>query len=115
MMSADTPWKKPVEVYGYNDAVNIFGGSVFEAETNCIQEHNMGQVPSSGQNNFSFFNRKNSIQSPNDLNKYLESLMKTREDIAQGTLVYDPSITYMSFIVGDGDNTAFMKGKNSQC
>ena len=41
--------------------------------------------------------------------------MKTREDIAQGTLVYDPSITYMSFIVGDGDNTAFMKGKNSQC
>ena len=28
---------------GYNNAVHFFG-SVFEAETNCIAEHNMGQV-----------------------------------------------------------------------
>ena len=44
MMSDETtPWSKPVAVYGYNDAVGI-GGWVFEAETNCIPEHNMGQV-----------------------------------------------------------------------
>ena len=36
-------WKKPVEVMGYNNAVHFFG-SVFEAETNCISAHNMGQV-----------------------------------------------------------------------
>ena len=111
MMTDDgTSWKKPVEVYGYNDAVNILGGSFFEAETTCIQEHNMGQVASSGQNNFSFFNRKSSIQNPEELEKYLDVLMKTRQDIADGTLVYDPTMTYMTFILGDGDNIAFMKG-----
>ena len=36
-------WKKPVEVMGYNNAIHFFG-SVFEAETNCISAHNMGQV-----------------------------------------------------------------------
>ena len=32
-----------MQVMGYNNAVHFFG-SVFEAETNCIAEHNMGQV-----------------------------------------------------------------------
>ena len=44
MTDNTTLWKKPVEVFGYNDAVDVFGGWVFEAETNCIEEHNMGQV-----------------------------------------------------------------------
>ena len=44
MSDQTTPWSKPVAVYGYNDAVDILGGWVFEAETNCIPEHNMGQV-----------------------------------------------------------------------
>ena len=69
----------------------------------------MGQVASSGQNDFSFFNKK-SIQSPDELQGYLDVLMKTRQDISDGNLVYDPSKTYMTFIVGDGDNVAFMKG-----
>ena len=55
MTDPNMSWKKPVEVFGYNDAVHFFG-SIFEAETNCIAEHNMGQVASSGINNFSFFN-----------------------------------------------------------
>ena len=70
-------WKKPVEVMGYNNAVHFFG-SVFEAETNCISAHNMGQVnsviivihplihiqvASAGVNNFSFFSRKAAITS----------------------------------------------------
>lgn len=110
MTDEGTSWKKPVEVFGYNDAVDIFGGWFFEAETTCIQEHNMGQVASSGQNNFSFFNRKASIQSPEELEKYLDVLMKTRQDIAEGAIVFDPNKTYMTFILGDGDNIAFMKG-----
>ena len=65
---------------------------------------------SSGQNNFSFFNRKK-IESSEELEPYLEALHQTRQDIADGTLIYDPEITYMNFIVGDGDNIAFMKGK----
>ena len=38
------------------------------------------------------------------------SLLQTRADIAAGNLQYDPSTTYISLIVGDGDNIAFMKG-----
>ena len=110
MTDPSMSWKKPVEVFGYNDAVHFFG-SIFEAETNCISAHNMGQVASSGCNNFSFFNRQPSIQSGAELEDYLSgSLLATRKDIAAGRLVYDPSTTYMSFIIGDGDNIAFMKG-----
>ena len=43
MTDPSTSWTKPVEVFGYNDAVHFFG-SIFEAETNCISAHNMGQV-----------------------------------------------------------------------
>ena len=37
--------------------------------------------------------------------------MKTRQDIAEGFIVYDPTMTYMTFILGDGDNVAFIKGR----
>ena len=37
-----------MQVMGYNNAVHFFG-SVFEAETNCIAEHNMGQVRLGGE------------------------------------------------------------------
>merc|ERR1711936_1531754 len=109
MTDPSMSWKKPVEVFGYNDAVHFFG-SIFEAETNCIAEHNMGQVASSGINNFSFFNRKPPIESGEELLDYLGALKQTRQDVAEGNLVYDPTKTYMTFIVGDGDNIAFMKG-----
>ena len=110
MTDSETSWIKPVEVYGYNDAVDILGGWFFEAETTCIEEHNMGQIASSGQNNFSFFNKRAAISSPNELEKYMNALKKTRQEIADGSLVFDPSMTYMTFILGDGDNVAFMKG-----
>jgi len=70
----------------------------------------MGQVASSGVNNYSFFNKKPAIESPAELGKYQEALKKTRADIASGSVVYDSNNTYMMFILGDGDNTAFMKG-----
>ena len=69
------------------------------------------QVASSGCNNFSFFNRRASIESAAELADYLTgSLLATRQDIAAGRLGYDPAVTYMSLIVGDGDDIAFMKG-----
>ena len=69
------------------------------------------QVASSGCNNFSFFSRSPAISSPATLAPYLaNSLLRTREEIAAGRLVYDPTTTYISLIVGDGDNIAFMKG-----
>merc|ERR1719244_1338750 len=114
MTDESTSWKKPVEVFGYNDAVNLLGGWMFEAETNCIAEHNMGQIASSGVNNFSFFNKKPSIQSPDDLEKYSGALIKIREEIAEGSLVFDPNKTYMTFILGDGDNIAFMKASRQR-
>ena len=48
MSDSETLWEKPIAVFGYNDAIDLFGGWLFEAETNCIEEHNMGQVASSG-------------------------------------------------------------------
>jgi len=110
MTDPKTSWKKPVEVFGYNYAVH-FGGTVFEAETNCIPEHNMGQVASSGVNNFSFTNKKQPITSPDYLKPYMSTLLKTRDDIEQGNLVFNESMTYLTLILGDGDNIAFMKGR----
>ena len=67
-------------------------------------------MASSGINNFSFFNRKPPIEDGKELLDYLGALKQTRQDVAEGNLVYDPTKTYMTFIVGDGDNIAFMKG-----
>ena len=67
-------------------------------------------MASSGINNFSFFNRKPPIEDGEELLDYLGALKQTRQDVAEGNLVYDPTKTYMTFIVGDGDNIAFMKG-----
>ena len=67
-------------------------------------------MASSGINNFSFFNRKPPIEDGEELLDYLGALKQTRQDVAEGKLVYDPTKTYMTFIVGDGDNIAFMKG-----
>jgi hypothetical protein len=39
-------WPRPIVVYGYDDSHPLFGGDVFEAETTCSNEHNMGQVAS---------------------------------------------------------------------
>ena len=38
----ESPWSVPVRVYGYNSNDVLFGGDVFEAETDCVNL--MGQV-----------------------------------------------------------------------
>jgi hypothetical protein len=56
----------------------------------------MGQIPTENVNNLSFFSRKGPITTPLVQNK--------PKDIS-----YDPKKTYISFIIGDGDNINFVK------
>ena len=51
------PWPRPITVLGYDDTWAL-AGDLFEAETNCVKEHNMGQVASDGANNLAFYSRK---------------------------------------------------------
>ena len=44
MFSSDSGAGTPITVYGYDNSVPVFGGDTYEAETNCVKEHNMGQV-----------------------------------------------------------------------
>ena len=37
----NNPWQKPITVYGYDDTWGILGDP-YEAETLCVEEHNMG-------------------------------------------------------------------------
>ena len=66
-------------------------------------------MASSGQNNFSFMNRKQRTLE-GELEQYLRHLMKTRDEINGGKITFNDENTYMTFILGDGDNVAFMKG-----
>ena len=93
----ENPWPRPVGVMGYDNSWPIFGGDIFEAETTCDKFHNMGQIASEGINNLSFLSRK----------KRTEPLKQQNAEI---THTFDKNKTYMSFVVGDGDNVGYMKG-----
>eukprot|EP00854_Cymbomonas_tetramitiformis_P005561 gene5561-6746_t len=90
-----TAWKKPLDVMGYDDSWPI-AGDLFEAETDCNKEHNMGQIASNGVPNLSFFSRKAKVGSP-----MLQNIAP-----APG---YNKSKTYIGIVVGDGDNIAFIR------
>jgi len=91
------PWPKPIVVYGYDDTFGI-EGDLFEAETNCVKEHNLGQVASTGVNNLAFFSRKPAITSP------------LRQNADPTAKAFNSSRTYLALVIGDGDNIAFVKG-----
>jgi len=94
-MTSHNPWPRPIPVYGYGDEYPV-AGDIFEAETNCNREHNMGQIASSGTNNLAFLSRKPEITTPLQSNPAeLES--------------FNASTTYISFIMGDGDNVQYLK------
>lgn len=93
------PWPKPIGVYGYANNWLVFGGFVFEAQTLCAKSRNMGAIPTEV-NNLSFFStRRAPITDPDEIPQ------NEPENLA-----YDPSKTYVAFILGDGDNIAFMMG-----
>eukprot|EP01048_Picozoa_sp_COSAG05_P020044 COSAG05_NODE_3307_length_2162_cov_1.789142_1_plen_612_part_00 len=93
------PWPEPIAAMGYDDTWSLGGGDIFEAETNCVPNHNMGQIASDGCNNLAYFSRHGPITSPLRQNPEPE-----QED------QYDPTVTYIGLVIGDGDNINFMKG-----
>lgn len=90
-------WPLPLAVYGYNSSWLVAGGYLYEAQTRCLDSRNMGAVASET-TNLSFF----STRSP----AITESNVVTQN--AREAITYDPSRTYVAFVVGDGDNIAYM-------
>lgn len=99
----ENPWPKPIGVYGYANYWLVFGGYLFEAQTLCAASRNMGAIPTEV-NNLSFFaTRREPITDPDEI-----------PQLALEDLHYDPTKTYVAFILGDGDNIAFMMGMRRQ-
>jgi hypothetical protein len=63
-IAKENPWPKPIGVMGYDNSWPLFGGDIFEAETNCVKTHNMGQIASEDVNNLSYFSRLGKISEP---------------------------------------------------
>ena len=113
LSSSPVAWgKKPLRVYGYDNTHPLFGGDLFEAETTCSNEHNLGQIASEGVTNLAYFSRSAPITEP---------LLQPEDPPA--TAVYNQSKTYIAFIMGDGDNVeyiqhsraAMMRDRASRC
>ena len=94
-MVANNPWPSPIAVFGYDDTFPV-AGDIFEAETFCVPNRKMGQVATAGVNNLSFFSREGSIVTPLPQNPAPSE-------------IFDTSRTYVSLVVGDGDNVAYLK------
>ena len=90
-------WPSPLGVYGYNDSWNVGGGYLYEAHTRCLESRNMGAVPTMTSNLSFFSTRRPPIT---------ESGVVTPNP--RPALVYDPERTYVAFVVGDGDNIAYV-------
>eukprot|EP00939_MAST-03C_sp_MAST-3C-sp1_P000953 g953.t1 len=95
-------WTTPITVFGYDDTYAI-AGDLFEAETDCVKEHAMGQVASNGCNNLAFF------QSRDNDNEPVASASVTTTP----TATYNASKTYVGIVIGDGDNVNFIKGSRA--
>jgi hypothetical protein len=99
-MEVENPWPRPIPVYGYNNGWPI-AGDIFEAETNCNEARNAGQIATDNVNNLSYLNRKAPKTTPQKQNP------TTYE-------VYNSSKTYIMFVMGDGDNVAFLEGSRRE-
>lgn len=90
-------WPTPVAVYGYNNSWLVAGGYLYEAQTRCLDSRNMGAIASEAPNLSFFSTRQPAIAAPGVVQQNpLE------------TATYDPTKTYVAFVVGDGDNIQFM-------
>ena len=90
-------WPTPVGVYGYNNSWLVAGGYLYEAQTRCLASRNMGAIPTETGNLSFFSTRRPPIAHPSQLPR------NPPEDVS-----YDPSQTYVAFVVGDGDNVRFI-------
>ncbi|MFT3773080.1 MAG: hypothetical protein QM820_47475 [Minicystis sp.] len=90
-------WATPLGVYGYNSSWNIAGGDLYEAQTRCLDSRNMGAI-ASVTGNLSFFSTRASPIAAVDV----------VEQSKLEPISYDPGMTYVAFVVGDGDNIQYM-------
>ena len=93
----ESGWPTPIGVWGYNDSWNVAGGYLYEAQTRCLDSRNMGAIASET-SNLSFFSTRTRPITESDV-------------VAQNPLedlTYDPTQTYVAFVVGDGDNIAYV-------
>jgi hypothetical protein len=103
-IAAVNPWPSPIGVYGYAEYWKLFGGYVFEAQTRCVKSRNLGEIATAGVKNLSFFSsRRMPILEPHEI-----------EQNEPETIEYDPGTTYVAFVVGDGDNIAFMMAQRRE-
>jgi hypothetical protein len=52
----DSPWERPIGVYGYNNSW-LIGGYLYEAQTRCLASRDMGAIPTET-SNLSFFSTR---------------------------------------------------------
>lgn len=90
-------WPTPLGVYGYNNSWNVAGGDLYEAQTRCLDSRNMGAIASEASNLSFFATRATPIT---------ESDVVTQN--ALEPVSYDPTHTYVAFVVGDGDNIGYI-------
>jgi hypothetical protein len=92
-------WATPLPVYGYNDSWNVAGGDLYEAQTRCLASRNMGAIASETSNLSFFSTRGPAITESSDV------VQNALEQVS-----YDPTQTYVAFVVGDGDNIGYITG-----
>lgn len=100
LLSSAAFWPRPHVVFGYDNSHPLFGGDLFEAESSCSKEHSMGQVASEGVTNLAYFSSDHTVTTP---------LLQ----LADPPIEYNSSRTYIAFIIGDGDNVAYVQGSRS--
>jgi len=91
------PWPRPIPTYGYNDVDKLFGGDLFEAETNCVSQHDMGQIASDTASNLAFFSRGPPLSQP-------------LQQVPTPDVTYNATKSYVTLVVGDGDNIGMVMG-----
>jgi hypothetical protein len=91
-------WPEPVRVWGYDDTFPL-AGDLYEAETNCVKQHNLGQIASNGLSNMAFFSRKPPV-----------TATVKQNPVSRTPPAYNRSKTYVALVLGDGDNLNFIKG-----
>eukprot|EP01116_Phalansterium_solitarium_P019838 TRINITY_DN5688_c0_g1_i1.p1 TRINITY_DN5688_c0_g1~~TRINITY_DN5688_c0_g1_i1.p1 ORF type:complete len:564 (+),score=183.55 TRINITY_DN5688_c0_g1_i1:211-1902(+) len=95
---SQAPWPKPIRVYGYNSLDVVFGGDLFEAETDCI--NSMGQIASAGTNNLAFWSQVSPPAQP---------LVQP----VSPPVVYNKSESFIALVYGDMDNIDFVRSFGS--
>uniref|UniRef100_A0A7S4PKQ6 GxGYxYP putative glycoside hydrolase C-terminal domain-containing protein n=1 Tax=Paramoeba aestuarina TaxID=180227 RepID=A0A7S4PKQ6_9EUKA len=105
----DSNWALPVRVYGYNNIDKLFGGDVFEAETDCIRS--MGQIASSHTTNLAFLSQYQPFKDDVPPGEAGGPMIQTPTD--QTKYTYNSSKTYVGLVYGDMDNLDFVQSFGS--